>query len=98
MFCLKYSQNESTNPLMLLKGTIFMLKTIITIIQLLFAVILTVVVLFQSGKASGLSAYTGGSDTFFGRNKARSLDAKLEKLTVVLGIVFLVLTLCLSVF
>ena len=74
------------------------LRLILTIVQVVICIGIVVTVLFQSGKASGLSAYTGGSDTFFGRNKARSLDAKLEKPTVVLGIVFLVLTLCLSVF
>ncbi len=74
-----------------------MLKTIITIIQLLFAVILTVVVLFQSGKTAGLSgAISGGADTFLSKNKARSVDAKLARATKYVAIIFILLTLALN--
>ncbi|MDD4509925.1 MAG: preprotein translocase subunit SecG [Oscillospiraceae bacterium] len=74
-----------------------MLKTIITVIQLLFAVILTVVVLSQSGKTAGLSgAIGGGADTFLSKNKARTLDAKLAKATKYIAIAFILLTLALN--
>ena len=74
-----------------------MLKTILTVVQLLFAVILTAVVLFQSGKTAGLSgAISGGADTFLSKNKARTLDAKLAKATKYIAILFILLTLALN--
>lgn len=74
-----------------------MLRTIITILQLVFAVILTVVVLSQSGKTAGISgAISGGADTFLSKNKARSLDAKLAKATKYIAIIFILLTLALN--
>lgn len=74
-----------------------MLRTIITILQLVFAVILTVVVLSQSGKTAGISgAIAGGADTFLSKNKARTLDAKLAKATKYIAIVFILLTLALN--
>ena len=55
-------------------------KLILTIIQVLGAVFLTFVVLAQSGKSAGLSgAIAGGADTFLSKNKAKSMDAKLDK-------------------
>ena len=65
--------------------------TIVRIIHLILSLILIVVVLLQSGKAQGLSgAIAGGSETFFGKNKGRTIDAILEKWTSVVAIGFLV--------
>ena len=65
--------------------------TAIRIIHLILALILIVVVLLQSGKAQGLSgAIAGGSETFFGKNKGRTIDAILRKWTSVVAILFLV--------
>ena len=50
------------------------------------------------GKSEGLGAMSGSSDTFFGMNKCRSLDAKLQKLTVVFAVVFFLLTGALALF
>lgn len=72
------------------------LKIIITIIQLLSGVCLTVIVLMQSGKSSGLSgAISGGADTFLSKSKAKTLDAKLAKSTKWFGLAFVLLTLLL---
>ena len=61
------------------------------------AVFLTAVVLLQEGKTSGLNgAISGGADTFLSKNKARSWDAKLARYTKWVAIVFVVLTLVLS--
>ncbi len=65
--------------------------TIVRIIHLILSLILVAVVLLQSGKAQGLSgAIAGGSETFFGKNKGRTIDAILEKWTSVVAIAFLV--------
>lgn len=69
------------------------LQLTLTIIQLIAAVAIIVVVLLQDSRKSGLSgAISGGAETFFGKNKARTLDAKLAKWTKILAAVFLVLT------
>ena len=53
---------------------------VLTILQLLSALAVTVIVLSQSGKRSGLSgAIAGGADTFLSKNKAKSWDAKLAR-------------------
>ena len=66
---------------------------IITAIQVLAALFLIAVVLLQSGKNAGLSgAIAGAADTFMSKNKARTMDAKLAKLTKWVAIVFIILT------
>ena len=68
----------------------------LTILQLLSALAVTVIVLFQSGKRSGLSgAIAGGADTYLSKGKAKTLDAKLAKATKWVGLAFVVLTLAL---
>jgi preprotein translocase subunit SecG len=74
-----------------------MLKTILTVIQLISAVALTAIVLVQSGKSDGLGALTGSSsDTYLGQNKSYRLDAKLAKATKFVAAVFILLTLSLN--
>ena len=71
---------------------------IISILQVVTGLFMTAVVLFQSGKRAGLSgAISGAADTFFGKNKARTLDAKLSKATVYVAIIFVILTLALNI-
>ena len=69
---------------------------VLTILQLLSALAVTVIVLSQSGKRSGLSgAIAGGADTFLSKGKAKTLDAKLAKATKWFGLAFVILTLAL---
>jgi len=71
---------------------------ILTILQLITAIAVIVIVLFQSGKSAGLSGAIGGvADTFLAKNKAKSLDAKLAKNTKWVAIVFVVLTLIINI-
>ena len=54
-------------------------RLVLTIVQVIVSLVLILTVIFQSGKQAGLSGSINGvADTFFGKNKARSLDAKLE--------------------
>ena len=72
-------------------------KIVVTVIQLLSGLFLIAVVLLQSGKSAGLSgAIAGGMDTFMAKNKAKTCDAKLAKWTKWVAILFMVLTLVLS--
>ncbi len=61
-------------------------------VLILIAIILTTIVLMQEGKSAGLSgAIAGGADTFFGKNKGRTYEAKLVKLTKVVAVGFFVI-------
>ena len=72
------------------------MKTAVTVIQVLCGLFLIAVVLLQSGKSAGLSgAIAGGADTFLSKNKAKSVDAKLAKMTKWVAILWVVLTLVL---
>jgi preprotein translocase subunit SecG len=67
------------------------LQIIVSIFQIIFAISLVVIVLLQSGKSAGLSgSIAGGAETFFGKNKGRTIDAILSKYTSVAAIMFLI--------
>lgn len=66
-------------------------------IVLLAALVLILIVLFQSGKSQGLSGAIGGiADSYMSKGKARTIDAKLAKATKWVGAVFVILTLVLD--
>ncbi len=69
----------------------------ITIIQLIACLALVVIVILQSGKSAGLSSAIGGGsgETFLSKNKSKSLDARLARLTKWVAAVFMLLTLVL---
>ena len=72
------------------------IKIILTILQLLSGLAVTVVVLMQSGKSAGLSgSISGGADTFLSKGKAKTLDAKLARWTKWFALAFVLLTLVL---
>lgn len=60
---------------------------------------LIIVVLLQSGKSAGLSgAISGGAEQLFGKQKARGLDLILHRTTIVLAVLFFILTIGVSYF
>ena len=67
------------------------LKTIITIVFILVCVALVVVVLMQEGKSAGLGSISGAAETYWGKNKGRSMEGQLVKVTKVLAVLFMVL-------
>ena len=68
-------------------------KLALTIVQVLCGLILIAVVMLQSGKSAGLSgAIAGVADTFMAKNRAKTWDAKLAKLTKWVAIGFVVIT------
>ncbi len=72
------------------------LQLIVQILHIIITVILIAVVLLQSGKQAGLSgSIAGGSETFFGKNKGRTIDAILSKWTSVVAVLFLVTSIAL---
>lgn len=75
-----------------------MLKTVITIIYVIICVALAAIVLLQEGKSAGLGgAINGVADTYWGKNKGRSIEGNLEKFTKVAAIAFLALAVLLNV-
>ena len=73
------------------------LELILTIIQLISGLAVTVIVLMQSGKSAGLSgAIAGAADSFLSKSKASTWDTKLARATKWIAIAFMVLTLVLS--
>ena len=58
------------------------LQLILSVADVLVCLAMIVLVLLQNSKSEGLSAVSGSSETCIGMNKCRSLDAKLQKLTV----------------
>ena len=70
------------------------LVIVLTVLQLLCALALVVVVLFQSGKDKRLSGtIAGGAETFFGKSKAADYNKTLSVATTIVSIVFAVLVL-----
>ncbi len=73
------------------------LKVVLTVLHLIIAFGLMAVVLFQSSKSEGLSgSIAGGAETFFGKNKGKTMDGILAKFTVVLAILFVITSVSLS--
>ena len=67
------------------------LKTILTVIFILVSLALTVIILMQEGKSAGLGAIAGAADTYWGKNKGRSMEGLLVKLTKLLAALFMIL-------
>jgi preprotein translocase subunit SecG len=67
------------------------LRIILTIIFAIDCIALTVVVLMQEGKQQGLGSIAGAADTYWGRNKGRSMEGGLVKATTVMAVLFFVL-------
>lgn len=71
-------------------------KIILTVLEVIASVALIVVVLFQSGKESGLSgALSGNSDSYMNKGGMGGLDKKLASATKWIALVWIVLTLVL---
>lgn len=72
------------------------LKTILTILFIIISLVITVVILMQEGKTAGLGAISGAADTYWGKNKGRSMEGMLVKITRICVILFLVLAVALD--
>lgn len=66
-------------------------KTILTVVFVLISIALTVIILLQEGKSAGLGAIAGAADTYWGKNKGRSMEGVLVKATRVLVALFIII-------
>ena len=71
---------------------------VIGILLLISALIMIVTVLLQSSERTGIGAVSGAAETFFGKNKAKGMDAKLALLTKICACVFVGLSILMMFF
>ncbi len=75
------------------------MHTFLIILLVIVCISLIAVVLLQSSKSAGLSgAISGGAETLFGKQKARGIDLVLHRITIVLAVLFFVLTILVTYF
>lgn len=65
---------------------------VIAIIDVIACLSLIILVIVQEGHDKGLGVIGGGADTFFGKEKGKTVDGKLKRLTTIVAIAFAVLT------
>ncbi|CAM4144485.1 preprotein translocase subunit SecG [Lederbergia lenta] len=75
------------------------MHALVITLLIIVSIALIIVVLLQSGKSAGLSgAISGGAEQLFGKQKARGLDLVLHRITVVLSVLFFILTILVTIF
>ena len=93
--------SEMMNMLMASSGGFWnvwpILRIVFVIVMALCAIFIILVVLFQPGNSSGVGALGGQTETFLGKNKNKTFEHKMKKLTVISGIVFGVLCLVFAI-
>lgn len=73
------------------------MSTFLTIIYVIICIALTITVLGQEGNSQGLGAVNGMADSYWGKNKGRSIEGLLEKLTAVGAVLFILIALILNI-
>ena len=66
-------------------------RTILLILFIIVCIALSAIILMQEGKSAGLGAISGAAETYWGKNKGRSMEGTLEKITKILAVVFFIL-------
>ena len=72
------------------------LRIILTIVFLIICIALTVLVLMQEGKSAGLGDISGVAESYWGKNKGRSMEGRMVKITKVLAVLFMVFAIILN--
>ena len=67
------------------------LKVILLVIMAICALFVILVVMFQPGNSSGVGALGGTTETFLGKNKSKTFEHRMKKLTIISGVIFAVL-------
>lgn len=68
------------------------------VLMVLLAIAMVVIVMLQSGNQNNLGAITGAAESFFGKNKAKTMDAKFKRWTVIIAAAMLVCSILFFVF
>ncbi|MCH5272827.1 MAG: preprotein translocase subunit SecG [Lachnospiraceae bacterium] len=72
------------------------LRIVVTILYVVICIALVAVVIMQEGKSAGLGAISGMAETYWGKNKGRSIEGKLELMTKILAVLFIVISVILN--
>ncbi|MCI8694933.1 MAG: preprotein translocase subunit SecG [Lachnospiraceae bacterium] len=72
------------------------LKIVLTVFFIVVCIALVVLVLMQEGKSAGLGAISGITETYWGKNKGRSMEGRLVKFTTILAVLFMGLAVILN--
>lgn len=76
-----------------------MIRNILLVVHIIVCVSLILIVILQSGRSAGISGeIAGGAETFFGKNKARTLNGMLGRWTTYAAIIFVITSLALTIF
>ncbi len=67
------------------------MRIALTVLYILICVALVILVLMQEGKSAGLGAISGAAETYWGKNKGRSMEGALVRFTKILAFLFIVL-------
>ena len=73
------------------------LRVILTILFIIISVVLSAIVLMQEGKSAGLGAISGAAETYWGKNKGRSMEGALVKITRILVVAFILIAVVLNI-
>jgi preprotein translocase subunit SecG len=73
------------------------IKIVLLVIMTLCALFVILVVMFQPGNSSGVSALGGQSETFLTKNKSKTFEHRMRKITVISGIIFAVLAIAFAI-
>lgn len=73
------------------------LKIVLTVVYIIVSIALVILVLMQEGKSAGLGSISGAADTYWGKNKGRSMDGMLVNITKWLAIAFILLSVVLNI-
>lgn len=72
------------------------LRIVVTVLYVVICIALVAVVIMQEGKSAGLGAISGMAETYWGKNKGRSIEGKLELITKILAVLFIVISVVLN--
>lgn len=72
------------------------LRIVLTIVFIIVSVAIAAIILMQEGKSAGLGVISGAAETYWGKNKGRSMEGKLQKITKLLIVVFMIIAIVLN--
>lgn len=72
------------------------LRIVLTVIYIIICIALVILVLMQEGKTAGLGAVSGAAESYWGKNKGRSMEGKLVKITAGLAVGFMLIAIILN--
>ena len=67
------------------------LRMVVAIVFIIVCIVLTVLVLMQEGKSAGLGSISGAAESYWGKNKGRSMEGMLHKITRILVAAFVII-------